>query len=723
MASTVIAGKPSNTVGEKDAVLILRGSSVKVQWGNKFIDIVKNGKINAEYDKVLRSVDSVESIKQDGVYLIDDQIWVSINGTKIQLAGTDSKVYVSFAEKQEIESEKQRTALKNIGFYYDTLEEAQSKGIQSGIIYVLGDNKLYTIVDGQFSEYFVQKPIIEEEKVEDALQKMLYIEEYSLWVDGDEYLRCDNNQINVIKQLITENGIYSLGASQNSGYRLYIENGKSILEIDEVIERNPKYLNVNLPYTLYTKHNNVVKEASIIDDIIVCELQDENKYKKDEYIYIYTYCLFESIINNNIITINLSMPLDQDIIIKINGVDVIIPKNTRVFNYSVNTVEYDISYPKVQKVLREYKILKSEKQQITIEVPSEEREMFLQNCTYLYSSRYSYIEIQDNDLKLLDRSKEVLNKETNKKEPDNTIHSKIGNVKEKEIKELQVSEEIETEDYIRPDVGIYSDNFMGLNPLLFNTEFKVAGKKDKKTEHHKYPKYSEDIKLPEDKLLVDKKFNYIVPDMEWVKRMLDFFFPIGTIIMYNGQSEIPPGWKICDGSNGTPNLVDKFVKGGTVVQQNDPDGVVQENGWYKYQIQENNLPYHTHPQQAHVHSIPTMQGQTNDSGSLSMSLNWSDYLWELSSSSISVVTSVSGEGVSSSEGSALSSVSANTQGGTTSGGNHSHNVTINGSQTGEATSYDDNKEWPNDKITIEPPSFSLIFIMKTETFVDYVNND
>ena len=225
MASTVIAGKPSNTVGEKDAVLILRGSSVKVQWGNKFIDVVKNGKINAEYDKVLKSIDSVESIKQDGIYLIDDQIWVNINGTKIQLAGTDSKVYVSFAEKQEIESEKQETALKNIGFYYDTLEEAQSKGIQSGIIYVLGDNKLYVIVDGQFSEYFVQQPIIEGEKVEDILQKILYIEEYSLWVDGDEYLRCNNNQINVIKQLITENGIYSLGASQNSGYRLYIENG------------------------------------------------------------------------------------------------------------------------------------------------------------------------------------------------------------------------------------------------------------------------------------------------------------------------------------------------------------------------------------------------------------------------------------------------------------------------------------------------------------------
>lgn len=35
--------------------------------------------------------------------------------------------------------------------------------------------------------------------------------------------------------------------------------------------------------------------------------------------------------------------------------------------------------------------------------------------------------------------------------------------------------------------------------------------------------------------------------------------PSGTIIMFNG-SEIPKGWAICDGTNGTPNLVGKFIK-------------------------------------------------------------------------------------------------------------------------------------------------------------------
>lgn len=37
-------------------------------------------------------------------------------------------------------------------------------------------------------------------------------------------------------------------------------------------------------------------------------------------------------------------------------------------------------------------------------------------------------------------------------------------------------------------------------------------------------------------------------------------FPIGTIILWS-SSTIPDGWQVCDGSNGTPNLIDKMVMG------------------------------------------------------------------------------------------------------------------------------------------------------------------
>ena len=41
--------------------------------------------------------------------------------------------------------------------------------------------------------------------------------------------------------------------------------------------------------------------------------------------------------------------------------------------------------------------------------------------------------------------------------------------------------------------------------------------------------------------------------------------PVGSIIMYNGKAEeIPSGWAICDGTNGTPNLIDRFILGSNI---------------------------------------------------------------------------------------------------------------------------------------------------------------
>lgn len=36
--------------------------------------------------------------------------------------------------------------------------------------------------------------------------------------------------------------------------------------------------------------------------------------------------------------------------------------------------------------------------------------------------------------------------------------------------------------------------------------------------------------------------------------------PIGSIILWT-STNIPDGWQVCNGTNGTPNLIDKFVRG------------------------------------------------------------------------------------------------------------------------------------------------------------------
>lgn len=44
--------------------------------------------------------------------------------------------------------------------------------------------------------------------------------------------------------------------------------------------------------------------------------------------------------------------------------------------------------------------------------------------------------------------------------------------------------------------------------------------------------------------------------------------PIGTILPYVGAlADIPHGWALCDGRNGTPNLHDRFLQGSNVPKQ------------------------------------------------------------------------------------------------------------------------------------------------------------
>ncbi|OBW61105.1 MAG: hypothetical protein A9183_03095 [Dehalococcoides mccartyi] len=44
--------------------------------------------------------------------------------------------------------------------------------------------------------------------------------------------------------------------------------------------------------------------------------------------------------------------------------------------------------------------------------------------------------------------------------------------------------------------------------------------------------------------------------------LYSMMIPTGVIAMWHGLlANIPTGWVLCDGNNGTPNLVNKFVKG------------------------------------------------------------------------------------------------------------------------------------------------------------------
>lgn len=71
--------------------------------------------------------------------------------------------------------------------------------------------------------------------------------------------------------------------------------------------------------------------------------------------------------------------------------------------------------------------------------------------------------------------------------------------------------------------------------------------------------------------------------------ILDLLLPIGSIIMFSGSSAIPNGWAICNGSNGTPNLLGKFIKG--VGSASD---VGATGGSSSVTLTTDNMPSHSH---------------------------------------------------------------------------------------------------------------------------------
>lgn len=201
----------------------------------------------------------------------------------------------------------------------------------------------------------------------------------------------------------------------------------------------------------------------------------------------------------------------------------------------------------------------------------------------------------------------------------------------------------------------------------------------------------------------------------------EHYFARGMIMMYSGLEDIPYGWAVCDGQvrtfNGkeivTPDLRNKFIKAVTTAEEVKAtvrEDLTEDN---EFILKEEHLPEHHHPHKEHTHTISEIQGVIENSGDLQMNFDSSDYVWRVTDYHMDAVVGVSGEGVTDvSTNQVMSSTGTNTQGGSVSGGNHTHNITISGGEIFPSTSEEDVKTWENKPIKIEPNYYSLIFIIK-----------
>ena len=81
--------------------LIKTRGQVKIQWGSKFIDLIKDGKINVDVKHIFQGKIGTK----DGFYVTDDDsIYLKVGDKEIPIVGEIGTAYVSFVGEQETEA-------------------------------------------------------------------------------------------------------------------------------------------------------------------------------------------------------------------------------------------------------------------------------------------------------------------------------------------------------------------------------------------------------------------------------------------------------------------------------------------------------------------------------------------------------------------------------------------------------------------------------------------
>lgn len=300
---TLMFGKSQENIGSTDAhACINTAGDVYVRTKNRYVCIFKGGRLNVDGSSEIFSVDSVDSIKKTGIYLVSEvneagepiqSAYLCIDGVKLLLA-SGSEQYVSFSAVQNLSAENFLQAAKNMGLYFDTLEAAKASGLQNGLVYILSEQRLYKVNNGEFSEYTQTTnaatggesgdPEDEEgsedeptEEGPDSLQigdifidgseRIINAEgDLVFQVNGQDYFRLRGNIIYPLKsmEIPKDKSIYIQNSEKGvSGFTLWYEDGEAYLDVDHLTTRDPSdtYVPQLFSVEVGTKVKNLIGSA------------------------------------------------------------------------------------------------------------------------------------------------------------------------------------------------------------------------------------------------------------------------------------------------------------------------------------------------------------------------------------------------------------------------------------------------------------------------------
>lgn len=628
-------GRTYSTVGNSDSDFIIKTrGQVKVQWGKKFIDIIKDGKLNVDVS-FIGSVDSYNDIgSKDGLYYVkeDGSIYLVVNGNKINILGDVDGTYVSFASKQDTADEQKGQASKNLGIRYSSKDEATEYGVTNGIVFLEDANRWYIVEDGVFTLY--------PSELESPYKKQLIISKEdnsigALVISGQGnsnalvfnagsdtlsiYKDFDNYSIDSSSPIITTVGtastaelgldglslseslfcdsIESSSASDSTGFKLYMLDGKSILSVDQLMVRESSDI-VDITYE---------ELVTLIDST---SLSTATRYRITDFQNEWELTTEEDVINEDEQAVDENGdPLwqDEDETIPVIAVH----KNTHPLIVSAITtsklastgtfddnrewrVEYDPSYNETLSVNR---YDESGNFIETVELAAKGRITKLtdekgNSCNYDFKHlRFKITEDGvdkwiytfrngEEDLSLTDTCKNnaltvnnyEIKSETVTVRDNGNIVTLQGTLSDNNFgtinsnfnfsgtaNKLNVSGTLENVTF-KEDSTVDEVTIRNLTNVAFDESF------SRTTFHSDINDVDFDTTvyalLYDNEKVKDVYYNnntvsvICIPDIAVATSGI----PAGTIVMYNGTSGIPAGWAICDGTEGTPNLTGNFIK-------------------------------------------------------------------------------------------------------------------------------------------------------------------
>ena len=202
--------------------------------------------------------------------------------------------------------------------------------------------------------------------------------------------------------------------------------------------------------------------------------------------------------------------------------------------------------------------------------------------------------------------------------------------------------------------------------------------------------------------------------------------PVGGIIMWSGNT-VPTGWSLCNGSNGTPDLRNRFIVG-----SGDSYNTGATGGDDSYSLTLGQLPEHFHSQPTHTHPAGTLNvnGDTGNqsanhshNASLSVTINNNTTGIEIRGGGSNDDGGEEVPGGNHSDGSRVSNAVVDpghghtgSASGTTdaNNANHTHNVDLSVSgSTGDGGNQNTGTLGNGDAIDNRPQYYALAYIMRT----------